>query len=141
MDWLSRSIPLPSTTGEPKARFLYVLGWDIAGTVIVMGEGVEGFSPGDAVYGMPRFPEEARAYSEFAAVPARDLAHKPESLTWEEAATLPMVGLTAWQALFDTTHLQEGETIFIPAGSGSFPSGNSTCQMERSQSHRLYFNP
>ncbi len=118
VDWGSRSYPLPATTGAPQAHFPYILGWDLAGTVVSIGSGVTLFSPGDAVYGMPCFPGQAKAYSEYAAVPARDLARKPENLTWEQAAALPMAGLTAWQALFDTAHLQEGETIFIPGGSG-----------------------
>ena len=118
VDWGSRSYPLPTTTGSPLARFPYILGWDLAGTVVATGTGVTRFSPGDAVYGMPCFPGEARAYSEYTAVPAGELARKPVNLSWEQAAALPMAALTAWQALFDTAHLREGETVFIPGGSG-----------------------
>lgn len=118
VDWGSRSYPLPTTTGSPLASFPYILGWDLAGTVVATGTDVTSFSPGDAVYGMPRFPGAAKAYSEYTAVPAGDLARKPVNLNWEQAAALPMAALTAWQALFDTAHLQEGETVFIPGGSG-----------------------
>lgn len=118
VDWGSRSYPLPTTTGSPLASFPYILGWDLAGIVVAIGTGVTRFSPGDAVYGMPCFPGEAKAYSEYSAVPAGDLAGKPVNLSWEQAAALPMAALTAWQALFDTAHLQEGETVFIPGGSG-----------------------
>jgi NADPH2:quinone reductase len=118
VDWGSRSYPLPTTTGSPLASFPYILGWDLAGTVVALGTGVSRFSPGDAVYGMPCFPGEAKAYSEYTAVPASDLARKPINLSWEQAAAIPMAALTAWQALFDTAHLQEGETVFISGGSG-----------------------
>lgn len=118
VDWGSRSYPLPTTTGSPRASFPYILGWDLAGTVIAAGANVTRFSPGDTVYGMPCFPGEAKAYSEYAAVPANDLARKPEKLSWEQAAALPMAALTAWQALFETAELREGETVFIPGGSG-----------------------
>ncbi len=118
VDWGSRSYPLPTTTGRQGARFPYILGWDLAGVVIATGPEVNTFAPGDAVYGMPRFPDEAKAYSEYTSVPAGDLAYKPAHLSWEQAAALPMAGLTAWQALFETAHLQEGETVFIPGGAG-----------------------
>src|SRR5579875_84246 len=118
VDWGSRSYPLPTTTGSPLASFPYILGWDLAGTLVATATGVTRFSPGDAVYGMPRFPGEAKAYSEYTAVPASDIARKPTNLSWEQAAALPMAALTAWQALFDTAQLQEGETVFISGGSG-----------------------
>ncbi len=135
VDWGSRSYPLPTTTGSPRASFPYILGWDLAGRVIATGEGVVSFSPGDAVYGMPRFPGEAKAYSEYAAVPARDLARKPERLNWEQSAALPMAGLTAWQALFDTAQLREGETVFIPGGSGGV--GHLAIQLARWKGARV----
>lgn len=118
VDWGSRSYPLPTTTGSPQARFPYILGWDLAGSVVATGADVTCFARGDAVYGMPRFPGAGRAYSEYAAVPAADLAHKPAQLTWEQAAALPMAALAAWQALFEVAAVQQGETVFIPGGAG-----------------------
>jgi NADPH:quinone reductase-like Zn-dependent oxidoreductase len=118
VDWGSRSYPLPTTTGSPQARFPYILGWDLAGTVVASGAGVTRFTPGAAVYGMPRFPGAARAYSEYTAVPAADLARKPASLSWEQAAAMPMAALAAWQALFEVAALQRGETVFIPGAAG-----------------------
>jgi NADPH:quinone reductase len=65
-----------------------------------------------------RFPGEGKAYSEYTAVPVSDLARKPERLTYQQAAAIPMATLTTWQALFDTAMLQAGQTVFIPGGSG-----------------------
>ena len=118
VDWGARSYPMPSTTGAAGASLPYTLGWDLAGSVVALGAGVTQFAPGEAVYGMPRFPGEARAYSEYATAPVSDLARKPERLTYEQAAAVPMAALTAWQALFDTAGLQAGQTVFIPGGSG-----------------------
>jgi NADPH:quinone reductase-like Zn-dependent oxidoreductase len=118
VDWGARSYPMPSTTGAAGARLPYILGWDLSGEVMALGEGVTHFAIGDAVYGMPRFPGEAKAYSEYTAVPVSDLAFKPKRLTYQEAAAVPMAALTAWQALFDTAQLQAEQTVFIPGGAG-----------------------
>ena len=118
VDWGARSYPMPSTTGAAGARLPYILGWDLAGDVVALGAGVTQFAVGEAVYGMPRFPGEAKAYSEYTAVPVSDLAHKPERLTYQEAAAVPMAALIAWQALFDTAGLQAGQTVLIPGGAG-----------------------
>ena len=118
VDWGARSYPMPSTTGAAGVRLPYILGWDLAGEVVALGTGVTGLALGDAIYGMPRFPGEAKAYSEYTAVPVSDLARKPERLTYQEAAAVPMAALTAWQALFDTAGLRAGQTVFIPGGAG-----------------------
>jgi NADPH:quinone reductase-like Zn-dependent oxidoreductase len=117
VDAVSRQIPLPFTTGAKDLP--YILGWDISGEVVALGEGVTRFAVGDEVYGMPRLPEgEAKGYSQYTAVPAADLAHKPRGITHEDAAGVPLAGLTAWQSLFDIAHLQAGQSIFISGGSG-----------------------
>ncbi|HTK07760.1 MAG TPA: NADP-dependent oxidoreductase [Ktedonobacteraceae bacterium] len=116
IDTISRAHPLPLTTG--KANFPYILGWDIAGEVVEVGEGVTQFVPGDAVYGMIRFPQEGKAYSEYVSAPVEDLARKPVRLTYQEAAGVPAVALTVWQDLFDIAHLQAGQTVFIAGGAG-----------------------
>jgi NADPH2:quinone reductase len=118
VDWGARSYPMPSTTGAAGARLPYILGWDLSGDVVSLGAGVTHFALGNAVYGMPRFPGEAKAYSEYTAAPVSDLARKPEQLTHQEAAAVPMAALSAWQALFDIAHLQAGQTVFIPGGAG-----------------------
>ena len=115
MDCISRKFPVPGITA---GHLPYILGWDIAGSVVALGEGVTQFAVGDEVYGMPRFPGEAKAYSEYITSPVADLALKPHRLTHQEAAGVPMAGLVAWQALFDTAHLQAGQTVFISGGAG-----------------------
>jgi len=116
VDRVSRAFPLPTTTGAKDLP--YILGWDISGEVVALGESVTQFAIGDKVYGMPRFPGEAKAYSEYVTAPVSDLALKPERLTHQEAAGVPLAALTAWQALFEVAHLQAGQTIFIPGGAG-----------------------
>ena len=116
VDRVSRAFPLPITTGAKDLP--YILGWDISGEVVALGESVTQFAIGDKVYGMPRFPGEAKAYSEYVTAPVSDLALKPERLTHQEAAGVPLAALTAWQALFEVAHLQAGQTIFIPGGAG-----------------------
>ena len=115
VDFVSRKIPIPGITA---GNLPYILGWDIAGSVVALGEGVTQFRIGDEVYGMPRFPGEAGAYSEYITSPVADLALKPQRLTHQEAAGIPLAALTAWQALFDTAHLQAGQTVFISGGAG-----------------------
>jgi NADPH:quinone reductase-like Zn-dependent oxidoreductase len=115
MDCTGRKFPVPGITA---GHLPYILGWDIAGSVVALGEGVTQFAVGDEVYGMPRFPGEAKAYSEYITSPVADLALKPQRLTHQEAAGVPMAGLIAWQALFDTAHLQAGQTVFISGGAG-----------------------
>lgn len=116
VDALSRQFPLPVTSGAKGLP--YILGWDISGEVVALGVGATQFAIGDQVYGMPRFPGEAKAYSEYTTAPVADLAGKPQRLTHEEAAGVPMAGLIAWQALFEVAHLQAGQSIFISGGSG-----------------------
>src|SRR5260370_36587041 len=78
---------------------------------------------------MPRFPGEAKGYSEYVAAPVADLAHKPQKLTHQEAAGVPLAALTAWQALFDTSHLQAGPTILITGGASGL--GHYTIQLAK----------
>ncbi len=110
IDCLCRTMPIPGITA---GHFPYILGLDISGTVVALGEGVTQFAPGDEVYGL-----QPKGYSEYIAAPVTDLALKPQRLTHQEAAGLPLAGLTAWQALFDTAHLQAGQTVFISGGAG-----------------------
>jgi NADPH:quinone reductase-like Zn-dependent oxidoreductase len=93
------------------------LGSDLAGEVVEVGSRVTRFKPGDAVFasilGM-----RSGALAEFAVVPERAAAPKPANLDYVEAASIPMVGLTAWQALKERAHVGPGHRVFIPAGSG-----------------------
>lgn len=98
-------------------RLPLILGHDVAGVVVKVGSGVRRFKPGDAVYSRP---DDFRigAFAERIAIREESLALKPETLTMEEAASVPLVGLTAWQALVEQAHLKEGQKVFIQAGSG-----------------------
>jgi NADPH:quinone reductase-like Zn-dependent oxidoreductase len=98
--------------------FPFILGWDISGIVEEIGAGVTRFKEGDAVYGMPRFPQIAAAYAEYITAPATELAHKPQSIDHIHAAALPLVSLTAWQAMFEATDLKYGQEILIHAAAG-----------------------
>jgi NADPH:quinone reductase-like Zn-dependent oxidoreductase len=65
-----------------------------------------------------RFPQEGKAYAEYVAAPISDIALKPQRLSHQEAAAVPLAALTAWQAIFDTAHLQSGQTILIHGAAG-----------------------
>ena len=94
------------------------VGWDVAGTVTEVGVGVTRFCVGDEVLGMPWFPREAGAYAEYVAAPSRHFVGKPHTLSFEEAAALPLAGLTAWQLVVDAISLQQGDDILIHGGAG-----------------------
>jgi NADPH:quinone reductase-like Zn-dependent oxidoreductase len=98
-------------------RVPFVLGHDLAGVVVRVGSAVRSFAPGDEVYARPG-PEHIGTFAELAAVHEDDLARKPATLTMEESAALPLVALTAWQALVERANLQPGQKILIHAGSG-----------------------
>lgn len=97
-----------------------VMGSDLAGTVVDVGSKVTRFRAGDAVYAS-LFDMNKGSLSEFAAVPESVAAMKPERLSFAEAASLPMVALTVWQA-FERADLRDGQKVFIPAGSGGIGS-------------------
>ncbi|MEU6248994.1 NADP-dependent oxidoreductase [Glycomyces sp. NPDC047010] len=112
--------------GEPP----FTLGWDVSGVVEAVGIGVTRFAVGDEVFGMPRFPHRAGAHAEYVAVPARDLAPKPPSLSHVEAAALPLTGLTAWQALIPRARLEKGQKVLIHAAAGGI--GHLAVQIAKS---------
>jgi NADPH:quinone reductase-like Zn-dependent oxidoreductase len=94
-----------------------VLGNDVAGVVTAIGAGVERFRVGDEVYARP--PADAiGTFAELIAVDETAVARKPTGLSMVEAASIPLVGLTAWQALVERAKVQPGERVFIQAGSG-----------------------
>ncbi|HEX7759634.1 MAG TPA: NADP-dependent oxidoreductase [Caulobacteraceae bacterium] len=107
--------------GEFKALLPYrppfVLGHDLAGTVVRVGSKVRTLKVGDEVYGRPR-DHRVGTFAESLAVNEADLAPKPTNLTMEEAASLPLVALTAWQALVEVGQVKPGQKVFIQAGSG-----------------------
>jgi alcohol dehydrogenase len=94
-------------------RLPLILGHDVAGVV----PRVRQFKPGDEVYSRPD-DFQIGAFAELLAIKETSLAIKPKALTMEEAASIPLVGLTAWQALIEKANLKKGQKIFIQAGSG-----------------------
>lgn len=99
-----------------------ILGGDIAGTVEEIGDGIENFKKGDAIYGMTASGGFSGGYAEYALVKADGIAPKPESLSFEEAAAIPIAALTAWQSIFDLADLQSGQRILITGASGGVGS-------------------
>src|SRR6266513_606746 len=98
-------------------RLPLILGHDVAGVVVRVGSRVRRFKPGDEVYARPA-DGRIGAFAEFSAIKEDDVAVKPKALTMEEAASIPLVGLTAWQALIERAHLKKGQKVLIHAGSG-----------------------
>jgi len=115
----------PIDTMIPKGTFKAVLhfplpatmGSDLAGIVIEVGDRVTRFKPGDEVFAS-LFDLGIGSLAEFAVVPQRVAAMKPTNLDFVQAASVPMVGLTSWQALKERAVLRAGQKVFIPAGSG-----------------------
>lgn len=110
---------IPSGTFKPVLKFELpaTLGSDIAGVVTEVGSNVTRFKPGDAIFAS-LFDLGRGSIAEFAAVPESVAASKPVNLDFVQAAAVPMVGLTSWQALKERANLQAGQKVFIPAGSG-----------------------
>ncbi|MFH8487791.1 NADP-dependent oxidoreductase [Streptomyces longisporoflavus] len=102
-------------------RLPLVLGNDLAGTVVQVGSSVTEFAVGDDVYARPD-QDRIGTFAELIAVHRNDLAPKPATLTMTEAASLPLVALTAWQALVERAHVQPGHKVLIHAGAGGLGS-------------------
>lgn len=110
---------IPKGTFKPILRFNLpvTMGSDLAGVVVEVGSRVTRFRPGDPVFAST-FDLGTGALAEFAVVPENAAAIKPANLDFVQAASIPMVGLTSWQALKERAHLTPGQKVFIPAGSG-----------------------
>lgn len=100
-----------------KYRLPLTLGNDLAGVVVRVGPAVVNFKAGEQVYARPD-KDRIGSFAEFIAVDEKDLARKPTSLSMEEAAAVPLVALTAWQALVDIADVKPGQRVFIQAGTG-----------------------
>ncbi|MGN9763531.1 NADP-dependent oxidoreductase, partial [Streptomyces sp. SD31] len=98
-----------------------ILGNDVAGTVIRVGTAVRGFKPGDEVYARPH-QDRIGTFAERIAVAEGDLALKPASISMEEAGSLPLAALTAWQALVERGKVRPGQKVLIHAGAGGVGS-------------------
>jgi len=97
--------------------FPHVMGYDVSGVVREVGANVTRFKPGDAVYARPN-QEDAGALAEVARIKEDELALKPANISHEEAASIPLAGLTAWQAIVDKAGMKKDQKILIHAGSG-----------------------
>jgi NADPH:quinone reductase-like Zn-dependent oxidoreductase len=95
----------------------FILGHDVAGTVVRTGSRASRFKVGDEVYARPR-DHRVGTFAEFIAINEADVALKPKNLSMTEAASIPLVGLTAWQALVEVGKVKPGQKVFIQTGSG-----------------------
>ncbi|MFD0318797.1 NADP-dependent oxidoreductase [Streptomyces flavalbus] len=124
-DWKHRA------TGAFLGQPPFVLGWDVSGTVEATGVGVAAFRPGDEVFGMLPYPFGHGSHAEYVTVPARALTHKPTAIDHVQAGALPLVSLTAWQALVEVADLQAGQRVLIHAAAGGV--GHVAAQLAKSR--------
>lgn len=119
IDWKIRE----GAYGNPKKPFEVprIPGFDVAGTIDVPGEGVDGFRAGDAVIASLQNARQG-GYAEYVVVSAADIARKPKAWTFEQAAGLPTVGVTTWRFLIEQGALQEGERVLVQGGAGGVGS-------------------
>ncbi|MGW4566552.1 NADP-dependent oxidoreductase [Streptomyces sp. NPDC004561] len=111
-DWKHRASGL--FLGRPP----FVLGWDVSGEVAETGIGVVAFEPGDEVFGMLPYPYGHGSHAEYVIAPVRALTHKPASIDHTHAGALPLVSLTAWQALTEHAGIRPGQRVLIHAAAG-----------------------
>jgi NADPH:quinone reductase-like Zn-dependent oxidoreductase len=108
-----------------------VLGWDVSGVVEQAGLGVTLHKPGDEVFGMLNYPHGHGAAAEYVVAPARTVTRKPERISHEQAAAVPLAALTAWQALVDTADVQRGQRVLVHAAAGGV--GHFAVQIAKSR--------
>lgn len=97
------------------------LGWDVSGVVETVGARVTQWQAGDAVFARPDIARNG-TYAEYVAVRASECARKPRTISHVEAASLPLAGITAWEAMMDTARVQPGQRVLVQAGSGGVGS-------------------
>jgi len=103
--------------------FPVVPGWDVAGRIVKVGTRVTDWQVGDEVLGLAfTWSVQHGSYAEYCPIDAAAITHKPSSISFEQAAALPLVSLTAWQALSEFGQLQAGQCVFIQAGAGGVGS-------------------
>lgn len=118
VDWKIRSGGQGSLV---RYRMPWILGLDVSGVVEAIGADVTGFAVGDEVWSSPRHTRPG-TYAEYICIDEREVAKKPRNLSHEEAASLPLVALTAYQALVEKGRLRKGERVLVHAGSGGVGS-------------------
>ena len=118
VDWKIREGGLKDRLGH---RLPLTLGWDVSGVVAAVGRSVRSFSPGDLVYSRPDIARDG-CYAEYVAVRASEVAPRPTTVSHVEAASLPLAGITAWQAIVETAQVSTGQRVLIHAGAGGVGS-------------------
>ncbi len=113
--------------GEPP----FVLGWDVSGVVESVGIGVAAFRPGDEVFGMLSYPFGHGSHAEYVTAPARVFTHKPAGIDHVQAGALPLVSLTAWQALVERADVQPGQRVLVHAAAGGV--GHAAVQIAKAR--------
>ncbi|GAA2568788.1 MULTISPECIES: NADP-dependent oxidoreductase [Streptomyces] len=111
-DWKHRA------TGGFLGDAPFVLGWDVSGVVEAVGIGVVAFAPGDEVFGMLPYPYGHGSHAEYVIAPVRALTRKPAGIDHVQAGALPLVSLTAWQALVEHADVRPGQRVLIHAAAG-----------------------
>jgi NADPH2:quinone reductase len=120
-----------------QTRLPAILGIDLAGEVVALGAGVSKFHPGDAVYGMTGgIAGVPGSLAEYAAVDADLLALKPQSLSMREAAALPLILITAWEAIVDQAKVGSGHTVLVHGGAGGV--GHIAVQLAKTMGANVY---
>lgn len=117
IDWKTRK-GLGFVAQQIENSLPWTPGYDVAGEVIAIGDGVTTLEPGDRVMGLVGFALNGGGYSEYAFATADELAVVPEELDLVTAGALPLAALTAWQALFEVAELEAGQKILVHAGAG-----------------------
>ena len=115
LDWLFRNGVLADLI---PVQFPHIIGWDFSGVVDSVGESVTDFKVGDKVYCRPEVTRNG-SHAEYILVPEDHLAHMPKTISFSDAASVPIASITAWQALYDLGELREGDKVLIHAGAGS----------------------
>ncbi|MBF9254598.1 NADP-dependent oxidoreductase [Pontibacter sp. 172403-2] len=117
-------------------RFPVIPGWDMAGVVEDRGFSARRFSKGDEVYAYARRPVvQDGTFAEYIVIPETYLAKRPGNMSWEEASGIPLVGLTAYQCLFDAGNLQENQSVLILGASGGV--GSMAIQLAKAKDARV----
>ncbi len=120
---IDRRLRAGELTEYIERTFPVVPGWDLAGKITAVGDNVEGWQVGDEVSGLAfTWSIQHGTYAEFAPVNASSIAAKPKSLSFVQAAALPLVSLTAWQSLAEFAALKPGQSVLIEAGAGGVGS-------------------
>jgi NADPH:quinone reductase-like Zn-dependent oxidoreductase len=118
VDWKVRAGYLAQMIPHPLPL---TLGWDVSGVVTAVGAGVTQWQVGDAVFSRPDLARNG-TYAEFVVIRANECARKPRTISHVEAASLPLAGITAWEAMVDVARVGPGQRVLVHAGSGGVGS-------------------